>query len=236
LKTQKITKKILAIGIIVIFLSINSMASAIDSLNCLAPKRFEDDPVFFVYGTKGLNDWYISDVTVAFDYDPQRVEEIQYYLNNQWHVYTAAFVVSIDGVYYIEWFWLDDIGKTHDGFPPIQFKLDKTKPTIELKRKFGTNNKVTFTATASDSMSGLQRIEFYFDDEKVDEFFESPCSWEWVGVAQHFVYAISYDKAGLSEKSETLGTRTRTRSNINFFIFRFSLFLKLQYIIQNLIN
>lgn len=231
--SQKITKKILAIGIIVIFLSISSMASAIDSLNNLTPKKSQEEPVYFVYGTKGLNDWYISDVTIAFDYDPQRVDEVQYYLNNQWHVYTAAFVVSNEGIYYIEWFWIDSEGKTHNGFP-IQFKLDNIKPNIELKRKFGVNDKVTFTATASDSLSGLQRIEFYFDDEKVDEFFESPCTWEWIGVAQHFVYAISYDNAGLSEKSETLGTRTR--SNINFLIFRFNLFQKLQYILQNLID
>ena len=101
-----------------------------------------------------------------------------------------------------------------------------TSPTIQLTRKIQGND-VTFTANPSDATSGVNRVEFYLDDEYQQTDTNDPYQYTWTGASKHFVYAIAYDNAGNFEQSETLSTTPRSRI-INFPI--------LQYIWQLLIN
>lgn len=53
---------------------------------------------------------------------------------------------------------------------------------------------------------GVERVEFYLDDELQQTLFDGPYQWTWTGTTSHSVYAIVYDYAGHSEKSNTLST------------------------------
>jgi len=196
-------KKVLIVELIILFLAISFIPSAEAVViktgkNMLVehtisefylPLNTGPEPIPFIEGSMGENGWYISEVIITFSYDPERVQEIQYFLNGQWHEYTESGIhVDEDGIYDIDWKWFDEFGKEHTGWP-ITFSLDKTPPTIQLTRKIQGND-VTFTADVNDPTSGV----------------ECAYQWVWTGTTSHSVYAIAYDYAGHSKKSETLST------------------------------
>ena len=172
----------------------------------LQKNLLQEDPIPSIFGVMGANEWYITAVTISFDYDPNIVEEIQYYLNNKWNIYTGPFNVNKDGIYKISWFWIDKKGDTHYTLTPISFKIDQTPPTIQLTKKSGGKNKVLFTANAIDEVSQVERVEFYLDDVLQETVNESPFQYTWTGEVNQWVYAIGYNFAGLSQKSKNLST------------------------------
>jgi len=119
--------------------------------------------------------------------------------------YNAPFTVTKDGYYNIQWYWIDLYGRPHNGLD-ILFKLDQTPPTIELIKKSAGKNKVSFTANVVDTVSQIERVEFYLDDVLQETLYQPPYQYNWTGKEQHWVYAIGYNFAGLSEKSNNLTT------------------------------
>ena len=143
---------------------------------------------------------------------PKLVEEIGYFINGGWHEYTGdPFLVSGEGEYLIPWYWIDEDGIRHDMFP-IVFQIDKTPPTIQITKNIEEIYDVRFNATCSDSISDIEFVEFYLDDELVLTISEEPYTYLWEGSGKHLVYAIAYNFAGLTEQSETLDTTPRSRS------------------------
>ena len=218
---RKLLGKSLAIGIIILFFT--TTASAAVESNPL--NKGDDDPIPILEGITGKDNWYISEVAVSFSYNPKIVKEIHYLLSG-WHEYNGPFSVGGDGNHNIEWYWIDEDGKSHDGFPIITFRIDMTSPTIQLTKKIKGND-FTFTANPNDATSDVDYVEFYFDDEYQETDTTKPYEWTWTGATQHYVYAIAYDNAGNSEKSETLSTTSRS------IIHRFQI---LQYLFQLLTN
>ena len=208
--------KILVAGVIVLFLTMATV-TATDSSNKTIPLNRNDDPVPYIEGILGENDWYISDVVISFSFDPKIVKEIHYKLGGNWHEYSNPFTVDDDGEYVIDWYWIDEDGKTHNGFPIIIFKLDQTAPTIQLSKKVN-DDKITFTATCNDPMSGVERVEFYIDDDLVDTISGGPYQYVWDGIGIHTVHAVGYNNAGLSKESNSHDTTHRSRVyNYQFF-------------------
>lgn len=169
------------------------------------------DPYPMLEGVLGENDWYISSVWITFSYDPHQVVEIYYAIDGgNWVLYPEHPVeVSDDGMHMLEWYWVDDDGKQYTG-TPVFFRIDKTAPTIVLK-KFNVplnKDKLRFEADVSDAASGVERVEFYLDDVLNETLMSPPYEWEYekTDEDEHFVFAIVYNNAGLSEKSETLST------------------------------
>ena len=222
---NNLIKKGLALVIIVLFFGMSAMpsagnsetekyASVKDNLSDFI-KSLNSDPfvIPIIFGQMGENGWYISEVSVSFQYDPERVKEIYYRIHEgeDWILYSETFWLREDEKYHIGLYWIDYEDKRHDE-PLIDIKIDQTAPTISLtKYEFLFNkNKLRFEADVSDATSGVERVEFYLDDEPqfVDE--EAPYEWEYVKAEgdeeEHFVYAIVYDYAGHSEESETLST------------------------------
>jgi len=171
-------KKVLIVEIIVLFLAISFIPSAEAVViktekNMLVehtisefylPLNTGPEPIPFIEGIMGENDWYVSVVIVSFSYDPKIVDEINYYLNGNWHQYNDnPFTVTDDDIYLLDWYWIDEDGKRHDE-PPIFFKIDQTPPSITLTKQSGLNDKVTFTANVNDPTSGVERVEFYLDN------------------------------------------------------------------------
>ena len=219
---NNLVRKSFVIGVITLLFIISMISSSGTSTNVFE-KGDRNQPIPNLFGEKGENDWYISDVIIIFSYDPKLVDEIQYYLYGSWHVYTGQFVISTDDIYLIDWFWVDDLGEPHDG-PPIELKLDQTPPNIELTKRKGLNDQVTFTATVNDPVSGVEKLEFYLDDELQETFTSGPYEWVWTGTTNHEVYAIAYNYAGLSEQSNILSTPRNVALRNSILSYLFQLF------------
>ncbi len=223
--TSNIIKKGLVLGAIFLFLS-TALCTAIGTSIIKEPLGLGDAPIPIIEGVMGENNWYVSDVDISFSYDPKDVEEIQYYLNGAWHIFTGPFRVDIDGTHNIQWFWIDADGKNHDG-NPIFFRLDKSPPTIKLNKNIG-NSQIIFSATCSDSASGVKQVDFYLDDEYVQTVEEEPYNYVWTGLGVHYVHAVGTNYAGLTIESDKLDTKAKARTfNIDFLNIIFQRFLNI---------
>jgi len=80
---QKIIKKFFFIELLV-FLLINSSSIGFYKVN-FQDSTDQEDPIPYVFGQFGENQWYISAVIVGFYYDSERVKEINYKLEDIWY-------------------------------------------------------------------------------------------------------------------------------------------------------
>jgi hypothetical protein len=140
----------------------------------------------------GCNNWYTKDVTItitAFDPlcpDPcygfaSGIKEIHYELNGVPTVKageTVTFKISDEGVNLVEYWSVDNLGNVEDPFT-FEVAIDKSKPDIDLiyeKIEDGTLQ-VKFTAVASDSISGIQKVEFYIGANLEGTLTAAPFTW-----------------------------------------------------------
>jgi hypothetical protein len=167
----------------------------------------------------GSNGWYVSDVTVSLDSDDDTatygwqsgVAELKYQINGG-TVQTipgtsGSFVISDDGDDIEVKYWAVD--KVGNAEAPNQFTIDidQTKPTIVLTHEVIGGNQIqgwdiTFTATCSDAMSGLDIVKFYLND--VWQFEDETAPYEWTitgwtggGFVDVTFKATVWDLAGL---------------------------------------
>jgi hypothetical protein len=206
--SRKILNKFFIIGLLV-FLLINTSSLGLNQ--DIAPENNRQRPISTIFGKIGDNGWYVTIVTITFEYDPKIVMEIQYYLDDSWHVYTGPIQIAKDGIYSIGWFWKDFDNHIYYELPII-FKIDQTPPTMKLTKKSSGKTNVIFTAATTDTTSEIERVEFYLDDVLIQTDTTSPYQYTWTGEQKQFVYAISYNYAGLLVKSDNLSTTPRSHS------------------------
>ena len=214
MKTDKSFRKILAISIIVSFFSMASISAVGVSITSTPMNQSSaNPPIPYKEGSMGDNDWYISDVLISFSYDPEKVQQILYFLGGTWHEYFNPFLVEDDGNHQILWYWMDFEGRTHNELPVV-FKIDQSKPTINIVKEVITEKSVKFTVTCNDDVSYVERVEFYLDDDLNTTDTGNPYEYTYItdGSGALDVYAIGYNFAGLSEVSETLDTKEKSRS------------------------
>jgi hypothetical protein len=163
----------------------------------------------------GLNGWYKSDVKVKLTAtDPEvngvssGVKEIRYKVDSgSEQKYTAEFTVSTDGSHTVYYYAIDNVGNA-EVQKQVSFKIDKTAPEIALQYEVTGGSQVTgwtltFTATASDAMSGMDRVEFYYNDVLQETVNGSGPTYTWVlenynPILKVTIKAVGYDMAGLN--------------------------------------
>lgn len=139
----------------------------------------------------GENGWYIY-VTVILNAtdDMSGVKEIRYYIDGGPEFVIpgdhGSFVVGEDGknicIYY---YAIDNAGNIEEK-NEFYIDLDGTKPEIQLSfdvdyiYSSGRLFVFIFTATAADSMSGMDRVEFYMDDVYKETIIGSGPIYEWI--------------------------------------------------------
>jgi hypothetical protein len=224
MNTNKRIKRSIAAGIIVLFFLIgiipcteagNIIMEKDKSLEktseeiTMEPKTLDllNPPTYYIIGTMGENNWYISCVNVTFSYNHEQVDEIWYRIDvgGTWQKYQdKAIVICKDGPHYILWYWIDGVGQHNE--TSLFFRIDQTPPDTKLSKKTSIQGEVTFTATVTDEASGVKYVEFYFDDVLQVTLDKAPYKWVWTGEGAHMVYVISYNYAGLSVKSNSIST------------------------------
>lgn len=115
----------------------------------------------------GSNEWYTSDVTVSLDAsdDTSGVTTTEYQINDgTWTVYNGSIPAFGDGVHTVNYRSTDLAGNVEQ-LKTVEFKVDKTDPTISLQldqttiwpanHKMGT---VNVTLNVNDAGSGVESV------------------------------------------------------------------------------
>jgi len=121
-------------------------------------------------GTKGTNDWYISDVTVtlsAFD-ATSGVKEIHYILDSGTEIVvsgdTTTFTISTDGTHSLEHWAVDNAGN-EENHVTQNIMIDKTPPVVTLTPDRSAdsngwyNHAVTWTVSGVDNLGGAVTVD-----------------------------------------------------------------------------
>jgi hypothetical protein len=168
----------------------------------------------------GLNGWYISNVKVKLTAtDPEvngvssGVKEIRYKIDTgAEQVYSAEFTVSTDGPHTVTYWAVDNVGNAETPQNQVTFKIDKLKPNIDLSYEVtggsqATGWELTFTATATDDMSGMDRVEWYYNNVLQNITYGAGPTYVWV--LEHYdpnlhvtIRSTGFDLAGLSASDE----------------------------------
>jgi len=155
----------------------------------------------------GENNWYVSSIHITLlatdepgalfatgepfgfgvDYTMYRINE------GDWQEYGVPFTVTEDDEYTLEFYSVDYAGN-EETVKSVNFKIDKTAPTIDLTVEKTGLMKWLLTATVSDETSGVAKVEFYLDGELLGTVTESP--YEWECTERGTAHAIVYDNAG----------------------------------------
>lgn len=149
----------------------------------------------------GENDWYINcvEITLEANDDWTGVAETLYKTDSgPWQTYTGPFDVCNDGGHTVSYYSVDAVGNEENP-NSINFKIDKTKPTIEITKEKTGIFKIQFTAYVEDTTSGIDKVEWYLDDELVQTDTTEPYEYLWQGIGDHTVEVIAYDNAGHTE-------------------------------------
>jgi len=163
----------------------------------------------------GENGWYVSNVNVTLTAtdDMSGVREIRYTINGGAeqviHGDNGSFMISEDEDIILVNYWaIDNSGNVE--YPENFFiiDMDQTGPTVELVYEIIGGNpwqgwEYLITVTATDAISGMERVEIYIDDELVEILYgPGPYEWSFTGKLTRTIKAVGFDIAGNSGYAE----------------------------------
>jgi hypothetical protein len=145
----------------------------------------------------GENDWYVNDLEVTlYAEDPlvmdvsSGVDFINYRVNDG----TTQTIDGDNGIFFItqaddaddckvEYWAVDSVGNQESSHT-FYIDMDQTPPTVDLTYEVISGNPIQgwvleFTATCSDSTSGMDRVEFYLNDELVETIYGPGPTYQW---------------------------------------------------------
>jgi hypothetical protein len=160
----------------------------------------------------GLNNWYIDSIVVTLTGEDgtelfqSGINRIDYQINNgsiQSVTSGGTFTLSTDGYYTVEYWAVDNVDNEETNHHTFTVKIDRTPPTIDLiwERVGLISRDILFTAVCSDSISGIDYVEFYKNGLYKSTASAYPYEWTmiWVGNSNNYtVTAIAFNNAGLN--------------------------------------
>jgi hypothetical protein len=199
----------------------NNAVTLVVGTDCCPPEADHTlDPLY----PDGENNWYLQDVEVTITAedlpcpDPcegtaSGIDYIVYILNGEEFEVngdTTTFMVTEEGVNLIEYWAVDNVGNVGDPFT-FEVAIDKSKPSVDFifeKIEDGTLQ-VEFTAYATDTVSGIAKVEFYIDSSLELTVTTPPYKWliTWDAAYKTKTFkAIAYDLAGNSAYETIAGS------------------------------
>jgi len=115
----------------------------------------------------GMNGWYVSDIWLTLNAtDNESGVKYIYCSASPGGIYTGPVLITGEGTQSISVFSVDNVNNIGlTACVPI-FKIDKTAPLISMNytwEKVGAVYNIIITAICSDPMSGMAKVEFYFN-------------------------------------------------------------------------
>jgi len=204
-------KKGLAFAIIFLFILV-SVAPVIGTSSYLEDTT---PPVttIEIYGDLGENGWYVhlQGIKLVATDDLSGVNKTYYSINGgENQTYTKMFSIYYDGIYVIEYYSVDNAGNVED-VKSAELKLDQMRPGVFVDFQRLGFKKWKFIVQCYDVTSGMDRVEFYYDDNLEFIDYDKPYEWIWndsINLYNHKFNIIAYDKAG--NKGEPLLYNTKT--------------------------
>jgi len=165
----------------------------------------------------GKNGWYISNMTITLTAkdDISGVDSTYFKIDKgNWRKYIEPITISEDGEHTIYFYSIDKAGNKEEA-KSTTFKIDKTKPAITFKKPtygylylMGKEilplkhtiiiGKAMVAIDGNDEISGIDKVEFYVDDELKVTIAKEPYEWTWneFVFGKHTIKAVAYDNAG----------------------------------------
>ena len=165
-------RKCLAIGIILLFL----VSSIAISINAAYPNERRGNldcyPIFTP--TPGRNGWCVSPLGVSYRYDPEKVLEIQSWLNQSWVPYDGPFNITQNNGELPYFNWRYRTVESGDEWVYDEclcpYIPDFNPPSLNVtivKKGFFFWKKYVVTACATDCMSGMDYVDFFLNGQLV---------------------------------------------------------------------
>jgi len=185
-KTSSLLSKTLVIGVIFLFIGMSFQSS-------IGFSNYDDTTPPVTTCTldppepDGLNGWYVSDVTVTLNAtdDMSGVDFTYYRIKFEWWLlYSEPFTLPFDGDdILIEYYSVDYAGNVED-VKSFMLDIDQTPPEIDLCYESDYDLSLGWiwlcTSTATDSMSGMDRVEFYINDILQETIYGPGPYYEWI--------------------------------------------------------
>lgn len=147
----------------------------------------------------GKNGWYTVPVTVTITaWDDLGVKAVYYQINNESPTqFNSSFTINQSS--YIGAWAIDLLDHTSPKYHVI-ISIDSDVPCVFLEKQLFLN-RIKFIATANDTTTGINRVEFYIDGILQFNDTDGSDGWIWVlhpipNGRNHHAYAIAYDMAG----------------------------------------
>jgi hypothetical protein len=170
-------------------------------VNCTLFAVTYEDIVTHVDGKVGENGWYISCVTLTILYDPGVIMVVLVNGKN----YSEPVVICDDGEDIpVEISPIDWEGNPVQPHHYIILDIDQTKPNISIVYEVDGGNifrgwDLLFTATATDDMSGMNKVEFYINKVFEETVNGSGPTYQWV---YHYPSYYALNVRGLIRNKE----------------------------------
>jgi hypothetical protein len=164
----------------------------------------------------GENGWYVSDVTVTLDAEDgtqiwqSGVKEIKYRINGG-TIQTitgshGSFTITEDGDdIEVEYWAIDNVDNEESPHNTFTIDMDQTAPIVDLTYEVTGGNSmqgwdITWTATATDDTSGMDRVEFFLNNVLQETVTGPGPTFQWMityyPLPQVYFKATGYDIAG----------------------------------------
>jgi hypothetical protein len=159
----------------------------------------------------GANGWYVDDVTVTLSgsdgTEPWQsgIDHFEYRIDGGAWQTGSTFDITTNGQHTIDYKAVDAVGN-EEAFNSFDIDMDQDGPTIDLTWEAvgGLSQDIIFTAGCSDADSGMDYVEFYFND--VLQHTDDADPYEWIMTyapgTKFTVKAIAYDLAGNTDFDE----------------------------------
>jgi cytochrome c len=125
-----------------------------------------------------------------------------------WQTYTGGIMLTTDSSHIIKFYSVDYAGNLEDIKQVTISPPDHSPPTLSITVEKILLNKWKFRVIACDADSGMERVEFYVDDQLLGNITSPGPIYEWNWTCpdsmSHLVQAIAFDRAGNFAKSDII--------------------------------
>ncbi len=185
---------------------------------CFEKKDREAPYIRLSIDGKESNGWYRSNVTITLRAKDNQtgIKELKYRIDGDtWKDYVMPIRLKENGEHFFEYYATDKHGNKKYG--NLTIKIDKIKPSLAFqnfeagytymwgKKKLTLRyprdtmiiGRMSIMVIANDTLSGMQKVEFYLGSKLIESIDKPPYEWTLPAIIGVYnITAIAYDMAG----------------------------------------
>ena len=157
-----------------------------------------------ILGTKGENDWFVSDVEIKFSGNDNLsgVNKAYFSLDDASFEAGNSVNISNDGEHVLK-YYSDDLAGNIESEKELSIKIDKTAPEIKIispeNKKYLNNENISLNYEVSDGQSGIKEQSIFWDAKT---YVKNSIDLSLVSLGEHIFKIIAKDYAGNSAENQ----------------------------------